>query len=807
MSIVANPGYVLAQLEKALVTAAGGPDAATRERARRKVERFRQALEGMLGGSIEVGSRTPVADTPAWATLDVAHGGFATGQLLAGGPLQPHEAALLRDVPAPPGKERAALNLHFLSDAGRADLLRRLASGCYRVNVPEEAALLVVAWLIAHRLPDRAQAVLDAILPFVDRLRFYPVPDDQPLLPSAVVKLQPASEVAATLEATRPQAQVAAMNEALRVWAPLYDRAVSLFLETVEGETPHLRTDGSGALVRRPDGQPQVGGGWPCKRVPPGWAARASALLAEHAAARAEHGLCGKPEHSKGNHAILRRYLERCARDPASLDGRDVGTIRKVLASFVTKHGVPGDAKHRRLREEQARVAARPTHQQAARVLASRLSACPKDAGLPSLEPVLGPIAEAEAALLGAGARASVGAGTGAGAGAGAGASVVVGAPIPQAVARRLDRCLEAPIEELVTRGVIPSSEVLAIVLPQVTSQVRAAGLADPALARLYGAVYAAFRRRRSLLLLNLESQVRLEELPWVAALEEQRAGKLEERARASQALSQVAALAITSFPETIFPNKLLQEMRALVKGSDLQIPLVDELAADIFMGELSGKFLDAAKIAARLVRGTLYARYYDVPVDTVLRIDDVAKKRGFSAASSAELVALCTDRANVADFRSGSRTARNGKVIEQEQILTTHNLAAVFEALGLLEPLRGRLPELSRGCFRFICKKEQVRIEKWHAKLVRVKNSAYAWRQMVFYLSFVDASELESFLAWAEEHLRAQREGFRARFTPALRGLTIAAMGGDLDRAERAGTARRFLGWSTEKHWLLGGT
>ncbi|MBK7842034.1 MAG: hypothetical protein IPJ49_31050 [Candidatus Obscuribacter sp.] len=41
----------------------------------------------------------------------------------------------------------------------------------------------------------------------------------------------------------------------------------------------------------------------------------------------------------------------------------------------------------------------------------------------------------------------------------------------------------------------------------------------DPALARLFLQLYIAFRKRRSLLLLNLESQVKLEELPWLSVI------------------------------------------------------------------------------------------------------------------------------------------------------------------------------------------------------------------------------------------------------------------------------------------------
>jgi hypothetical protein len=92
--------------------------------------------------------------------------------------------------------------------------------------------------------------------------------------------------------------------------------------------------------------------------------------------------------------------------------------------------------------------------------------------------------------------------------------------PAPGRLTAKLRRALAAPVPTLVEEGIIPSAEVLARVIPQITAQVRAAGISDPALRRLYGAVYTAFRRRRSLLLLNLESQVKLGELPWVRAID-----------------------------------------------------------------------------------------------------------------------------------------------------------------------------------------------------------------------------------------------------------------------------------------------
>ena len=64
----ANPSYVLGQLARALTASESHPDAEVRERAARKVEAWTRVIEGMLAGSIQVGSRVPVLGAPAWAT-------------------------------------------------------------------------------------------------------------------------------------------------------------------------------------------------------------------------------------------------------------------------------------------------------------------------------------------------------------------------------------------------------------------------------------------------------------------------------------------------------------------------------------------------------------------------------------------------------------------------------------------------------------------------------------------------------------------------------------------------------------------
>ena len=117
----ANPGYALGQVALALSASQVHEDPELRERVRARAQTWTQVFEGMLSGTLAVGSRTPVPATPGWATLKVVTGGFATGDLLAGGVLLVHEHQLLGELGLPPDDSgRASLNAYYLSDAGFA---------------------------------------------------------------------------------------------------------------------------------------------------------------------------------------------------------------------------------------------------------------------------------------------------------------------------------------------------------------------------------------------------------------------------------------------------------------------------------------------------------------------------------------------------------------------------------------------------------------------------------------------------------------------------------------------------------------
>jgi hypothetical protein len=672
-------------------------------------------------------------------------GGFATGELLAGGPLQEYERKLLSRIPAAeePG-ERGALNAYHLTEAGFRELLNLLRTRRYDVTVPEEGALPVAAWLVKNGYTAEAGELLAELSPFFPRLRFYPVPLEKPRPSGFRVHLREAGQAMESLRNIKANRKVLAQKEAAEVWAPLHDRIVALFLETVENQRP-------------------------CATYRSGWADRALALLDDYGTLRRTNTLCRKPEKANGHQRQLRVFLERCALEPGSLSEREVGRVRRILAGYIGKRSTPGSHECAEARLRQKEYVSGPMFHSIAKLVATRLERHPRNSGLDEVSHLLADVSPGEEA----------------------GTGIPAGTPVPRSIRRKVELCLNQKVETLIERGLITSGETLARALPQVTSGLRAAGIDDPELRPLYAAIYRAFRQRRSLLLLNLQRQVQIEELPWVRAIERFRRENRSTRDQARQTLEEVVSLTLVSFPHQILPNKLLQELRGLVTGADLRIPLVAELAADIFTGTFSDTFPESARQAGGFLEGSLYAAYYRINCRELRETPD-----GDSFAR------LCAARAGVT--RRTSSPATNGMIIEQQQILTTHNLAALFLGLNLADSLRNRLSVMAMGCFAWICRRAQVKTHPWRARLIMVKNTACAWRQMVFYLSLLPDLEVSAFIDWAETHLNRQSPEFRNTFHPALTGLSAASTGVDSDNGP---DARCFLGWSDTLHWMLAGS
>jgi hypothetical protein len=742
-------GYALGQLGSAFLTATTHEDPVVRMHADRRASHWVHVLEGLSSGALRLGSRTPVAGLPAWVTLKVLRGGFATGRALAGGALEPDEAALSQRIGVAP--MRRLLFGHYLTDDGLRELDLLLDTGNYRVEVPEDAALLVVAWLV--RSGDRAAALelLDTLAPFGPRLRFAPKAASAPTTPPDHVCRMTAGETRSILATRKKQRQVETQREALVVWNPFADRVLALCCEIVH------------------DGRVDP-------EISPGWRARAVSLLDEYDRLARVHLLCTKHRRPGENLAILLRSMRELLQTE-TLRPRQRGLLQCAVAGMTARRGRPGSEPLLALRTQQQAVARLPAHNRLAAIAADRLRSVDASEGLARPGDFGGPVTPGESEA----------------------SAVPAGTAMPDIVPRVLRRAHAAPIETLLDEGVVPSSEVLAALVPGISATVVASTYSDPALARLMAANYRAFRRRRSLLLLNLEKQVQISELPWVRAV----AGHSSERAtgEALAVAQRMGALAVDHFPATIMPNPLVQELDQLLRTAGHDLPLVEELAADIFMGRFSDKFRRAAQMADRILRGTLYADYFGIDYQQVAGLCPDEPRRPIwsrrrAPSPAATFSTMCRERAGFTVDRARS-VAANGAVIEQSQILTTHNLAALV-AMGV-QPTQ-TWAELADEAYSQVV--SLLDLAKGQARpLPTIKDAAYAWRQTLFFLSLAPRSEVCAFL----DRSHARQVVTAPPISLILGGLEHVLAGGTFAADGTCPRGRRLLGWTTHRHWALG--
>lgn len=779
-ALSASAGYPMGQLRQSLETAMRADDLRVRQRARERATIWEQVLAGIGSGSLQIGSRTPVGDTPAWVTLEVAHGGIATGRYLAEGPIEDWEQALLNGVPPEfhsALSPRHRLNTWYLSDDGMVQLQQMLTAQTYEIDVPEAGALPVVAWLAGNGFDDRALDLVADLYPLIGRLRFYPRPTERGAAGGAFYSLQTAGDVAYYLRNRKPSDQLTAMVETLTVWHPLLDRLVSLWLQTVEGE-------------------------WPCRRWPDSWSADRTRWLSDYEEAAATHQLSRRHSRPHSNFLVLREALERCPADSQALTGRDVGRVRVALTRTVERWGTPGSDRHTATRRAQAAMAALPTYPQMSAVLTERLSQYPSRAGLPELGPVLAPVTidDDQTAV-----------------------------QVPEYLAKKTERALETPVADLVDRGVIGSAEILSIRMLDIFSRVAVSGIENRELQALDGAIYQAFRRRRPLLP-NLEDQVQIADLPWVHVLDRFRLPNPSLRATAEERLPKMAFLAISSFPHSVLTNLLILRFSVLASEAETDIPFIEGIAADNFSGtfttewrhaahitaeHLEGTFTTewrrAAYITAEHLEGTLYAKYYDLPPAATWAsaapyggslLERVKLRWGKHG--SEDFAALCHDRAREAAAGDGSYVANKGAVIEQGQILTTHNLAPLVHQLGIAEQLAASAPGLVTQVFDWIIEEQTKSRDDWQATRHMLKNTAYAWRQAIYLLSLADEPTQQVVLGHMRHSWASGPDEWRSRFDPVLIGLEQISAGTRFDPAGQTNGGRRFLGWSVGPHWML---
>lgn len=723
-------GYALAQWNRALKTAATTQDHDVRSRAQQRMARWREVLHGLRSGELRIGSRTPVQGLPVWVTPEVLRGGFATGRPAAGGDLSAFERQLAHEAGLP--AERGAIVEHALTADGMQRLWAVLDAGGYEIDLPEAAALLVVAWLVREGDVAQAMTIVDALRPHAHTVRLLPasatVPDRDP----DIVWREDAATVAAALRRKKPSVRVARMNGVLQVWNPFADALLGHWLA--------VTTDGT---LREP--------------FSTAWLDDGRELLATYDDLVARHDPPARLTSPKENAAALRLALAAVT-GGRDLTARERGRVLLAVASMAERRGAPGTPAHSTLRSRQHAQAALPTVAALAHLAADRLAEAPGDRGVDDVPALTVPVTVAEAAASG----------------------LPSGAPMPRTVGRVLRRAQAGTLHELVDAGVITSAELLATMVPQVTAQVVAEQYDDPRLRVLVARSYEAFRRRRSVLLLDLQQQVRAEELPWVAAVATRRRETAATRDVARATFLRLADEAVTHWPGALLPNPLVTELEALAASADPPVPLVQEIAADIFEGRFSRRYVAAFELAASSLRGSTYARYYGIDDDAVAAV------RGADRPGEA-FARLCSDRADLPGH--GWCVVCHGMTLEQAQILTTHNLAALRDA-GL-EPRDGWRSTAERA-FAHVAALV-ARLDGNRQPNRTLKDVAYAWRQTVFFVAQLDAVEQTRFVERARTEAHARSEFARVRLLVLLDGLA------------RPGSMAPLRGWGHGRHWLLG--
>ncbi len=735
--------YAFDKLQQAKRTAQSSTSEVDRRNARKRVKEWTKVLDSMRSGRTRIGSRSPVVDAPVWATPQVVRGGFATGALAAGGELAKDEMLLATDVGVVPS--RWELFRWWVSDDGIDRLISLLDSGRYRVTVPEHGALLSFAWLYRNGHAVAALDLLVQISPHARTLRFAPVeaaaPDPGP---TRMWRLN-ARQVCDALSQRRVPDQLARMRETLAVWNPFGDELLGMWLETIDGDRVAARISSE-------------------------WLDRLSVLSERYDTLASAHVLCSKHRKPKENLGILVGSMQRTIAG-AELTPRELGLLKHAVDSMVAKRGAPGSESLELRRAEDASMVAGPLFADAARVLADELGDTDPSMGLEDGIRA-DSMSRAESAL---------------------------GSPLPAPVARTLDRARIGTLDDLVEHGLVPSAEVLAELTPAISADALSAKFDDANLRSLYASIASAFASRRSLLLLNYEKQVQLAELPWVAALDA--AADTSSQASAPT-LHALARRTITLFPGTVIPNPMITQLRRLTSDASISIPWTEELAADIFMGGFSPKFVAAAKLAAPILRDSIYERYYGLDYAAIAAFPEQDRP-----SSNSPFAKLCQDRVGSSGGAGhGYSPARNGAVIEQAQIITTHNLAAIA-GLGV-QPADGDWIGLA-GRARDVATALASNIGDDRRSRRLAKEAAYAWRHMLFFMAMAERGEQERFVSHSEAMNAVTRLG------PAWSGLAQIADGGSFESIDgrwvcvddRGVVGAQLVGWARDRrHWLIAG-
>ena len=135
---------------------------------------------------------------------------------------------------------RKALFLALLSDEGLPLLREFLTSRKYKIELPEDAALLVATWLYENNRIEDAASIVAEISQYASELRFMPKSATELPRTSELVHRYSANDIRKRLKTYSRNTRIETQREALQIWIPFMDRLVFHWLELLDVATSNL---------------------------------------------------------------------------------------------------------------------------------------------------------------------------------------------------------------------------------------------------------------------------------------------------------------------------------------------------------------------------------------------------------------------------------------------------------------------------------------------------------------------------------------------------------------------------------------
>ncbi|PVZ98491.1 hypothetical protein BB558_005517 [Smittium angustum] len=690
------------------------------EKQKEWIKLFKQ----MVKGTIDIGSNKPFEKYASWLTLKVMYGGFATKNLLAGGELEKHEIDLTEHLKLKKEAKdvRIFLNNFFvLEQIGISALETMLENKKYRINVPEEGALLVYTWLMKNNHQKIAEKLLETIRVHFNKVRFYPQPAETPFN-SKVIFLSSVEQViqklSSTISSKREREKL--LYQRYKKRTEITNTVVELWLETFDNPSDIPTVEYiNGKNVT-------VGDSWPCCKYPLDWDQRAQNALLEYK----EH-IDLYTRKKKGYQNFLFEILELASKDKTALTGRNVCFIRSYIASIKNKKGLPGSEKRKQFMETKAKEF---------ETFLSRDPEILKEHSIKMLENhnnEMG-LSNEQYETISNELKQSFS-----------------NHPYLEKILVILSKLKELTFDELFDPKYLCSLENLASEIPKLMIPMRASVVTDPSLNYLFEQLLYSFSKRRSYLLLNYESQIKTKDIPWIKPIMQFSTGDCKDEA--FEFCRKVLKNVVFNFPSTLLPNKFISQIQPLINMAGLKDSVVfsEELAADIFMGSFTKKYAVGFESNINYTRRTIYDKYYELDSDKLiseLRAINLSSENSKDSKFDERteyFTSMCYHRADIFSNIStqANHLVSNGMIIEQSQILTSHNLSLIFGELEVDEMLRQNINDVISRCLKGVMRSIKVSLimkkSRSNNKNVRYasimsyyKQTAFSFRNLVFYIS-----------------------------------------------------------------------